>query len=170
MKKLIAVFTALLFTAGSATFASTEGTKKYNTEQSSYSESFTKIVIEDDIDVVLYENGTTNIQFDGNARNISRIEWVVKKGVLYLRSKNGSLKDKVLVTIDVNALENIVIEGDSKVRSLGILSSEELNVHLSTSSYVAIRSLGKINISNSEGTELVVKKHVGKISIPAKYI
>ena len=163
MKKLIALL--ILFSFGLTAFAGPEEFKGYRSEQFSYGLTFSKIVVEDNIDLVLYENSTTNIQFDGNQEDIANIEWKVKKGVLYLSSKNGQLKNKVIVTIDVAALSEITLQGQSSVRSLGNLNSPELNVFMKGGCFAAIRNTGAINVINTEDTEMNVLEKIGKVYV-----
>ncbi len=165
MKKLIALFAAIILTGSLSVFAEPTEIKGYFSKQSSYELTFTKIVIQDDIDLVIYENATSNIQFDGSTENIAKVEWKIKKGVLYINSKRGSLKNKVMVTIDVKKLSEISIEGNSSVRSLGVLNSNELNVYVKSQSYVALRSTGSINIINTSDSEMDVKEQIGKVTI-----
>jgi hypothetical protein len=163
MKKLIVLLT--VFSFGFSSFAGPGEFKGYRSEQFSYGLTFSKIVVEDNIDLVLYENATTNIQFDGSKEDIANIEWKVKKGVLYLSSKNGHLKNKVIVTIDVTALSEIILQGQSSVRSLGNLDSPELNVFMKGGCFAAIRNTGTINVFNTDGTEMNVIKRNGDVYV-----
>lgn len=165
MKKVFALLTAI--TIGLSSFAGTEPkeVKGYLSQQSSYDLSFNKIVVADDIDLVIYENATTNIQFDGSKENIAKVEWKIKKGTLYLSSKSGSLKGKVIVTIDVASLREITLSGISSVRSLGYLNSPELNVYIKGGCFAAIRNTGSINVVNTDETEMNVIERKGIVSV-----
>ncbi|MEO6670047.1 MAG: DUF2807 domain-containing protein [Ferruginibacter sp.] len=163
MKKLIVLIT--VFSLGLSAFASPKDFKGYRSEKFSYGLAFSKIVVEDNIDLVLYENATTNIQFDGNQKDIASIEWKVKKGVLYISSKNGPLKNKVIVTIDVAALSDITLEGQSSVRSLGNLNSPELNVFMKGGCFAAIRNTGAINVINTDDTDMNVIEMTGNVDV-----
>lgn len=165
MKKLTGLFTAVLIAASLTAFSTPIETKAYKTTVSNYDLSFTKIVVEDGIDLVVYENATSNMQFDGKKEDIAKVDWKVKNGVLYLKSKRGSLKNKVLVTLDVTDLQSITINGSSMVRSLGILSTPHLDVYMKGECFVAIRNLGDINVINTDDAEMDVRESSGNLSI-----
>ncbi len=139
--------------------------KSYRSQHFNYGLSFTKIVVEDDIDLVIYENASTNLQFDGKKEDIAKIEWKVKNGTLYLRSKGGSMKNKVIATIDVAALTEIALQGESSVRTLGELSSPKLNVYLKGGCFISIKNYGEVNIINTEDVEMNVTQRSGNVSI-----
>lgn len=165
MKNLKSLLTALMIAGSLTAFSSPIETKVYRSITANYDLSFTKIVVEDGIDLVVYENATSNMQFDGKKEDIAKVDWKVKNGVLYLRSKRGSLKNKVLVTLDVSDLKSISINGNSMVRSLGILSTPQLDVYMKGECFVAIRNLGDINVINTDETEMDVRESSGNLSI-----
>jgi hypothetical protein len=166
MKKLITLV-AFFSVTGLSAFAGTAPTevKSYKSQNFNYGLSFSKIVVEDDIDLVIYENASTNIQFDGKKEDIANVEWKVKNGTLYIKSRNGSLKNKVIVTIDVAGLSEISLEGHSSVRSLGNLNSPKLNVFMKSGCFVSIKNYGAIAIINTDDTEMNFIERSGDISV-----
>lgn len=105
-----------------------------------------KIIIEDDIDVTLHESDEKSIHLEGRKEDISAIRWRIKDGVLYLSSRSGSLKDKVLVTVDVSGLKQIEPNGASEVKSPAIFIRGPLDIYLNGSCYVNIKNAGKITL------------------------
>ncbi|MFT3908510.1 MAG: DUF2807 domain-containing protein [Ferruginibacter sp.] len=165
MKKLLTVLTVLTIGLSSFASAGPEESFRYTSQKFNYNLTFDKIVVSDDIDLVIYENATTNIQFDGSKENIANVTWKVKKGVLYISSKTGSLKGKVIVTIDVAKLAEITLEGRSSVRSLGNLDTPELNVYIKDGCFAAIRNTGSINIINIDESEMNVIQKKGNVTV-----
>ena len=165
MKKLTGLFTALMIATSLMAFSTPIETKIYKSIVSNYDLSFSKIVVEDGIDLVVYENATSNMQFDGKKEDIAKVDWKIKNGVLYLKSKRGSLKNKVLVTLDVTGLQSISINGSSMVRSIGILSAPHLDVYMKGDCFVAIRNLGDINLINTDDAEIDIRESSGNLSI-----
>ncbi|MBS1741878.1 MAG: DUF2807 domain-containing protein [Bacteroidetes bacterium] len=165
MKNLITLF--YLLTAGLASFAGNnpEELKIYRTQQFSYAINFNKIVVKDNIDLVIYENASTNIQFDGNKEDIDNVEWKIKNGVLIIGTKKGHIKNKVIVTIDVAKLTEITLEGQSVIRSLGNLDTPELTVYMKAGCVAAIRNTGTINIINTDETEMNVIQRTGNVTV-----
>lgn len=139
---------------------------KFNSmEDGKYSMSFSKIVIEDDIDVMLHESAEKNILVEGWQGDVANVEWKVKNGVLYVSSKTGSLKGRVLVTVDVSGLKKIDINGASEVKSLGNLNSGSLYISMNGFGLVSIVNAGKIELVNGEGISLDVKKKTANVHV-----
>ena len=130
MKKILLMSAAFILATGSLVLAQQPALKFYSAEDSRYSLQFSKIIIEDDIDVTLHESDEKSIHLEGRKEDIPDIKWKIKDGVLYLSSRSGSLKDKVLVTVDVSGLKQIEINGASEVKSLGNLHSGPLDIYL----------------------------------------
>ena len=63
-------------------------------QKTNYQLSFTRMVIENDIDILLVENPEKSIEFTGTDADIAKVEWKIKNGVLHIKSKKGSLKGK----------------------------------------------------------------------------
>lgn len=165
MKKLLTMSAAFILATGFQVMAQQPSSKFYSVEDSKYSLQFSKIIIEDDIDVTLHESDEKSIHLEGRKEDISAIRWRIKDGVLYLSSRSGSLKDKVLVTVDVSGLKQIEINGASEVKSLGNLHSGPLDIYLNGSCYVNIKNAGKITLLNGEGIGLDIKKRSANVLV-----
>lgn len=165
MKKLLVMATAILFTASISAFASGTNPKAGHSKQINYQIPFKKIVVSNDIDLVLHENVNKSLNVSGLAQDIENVDWKIKNNVLYLKSKKGSLKDKVKVTLSVTQLKEIVVKGESAVSSAGHLASPTLYIFIENDSYVSIRNFGQIYVNNTPDTELEIKKIVGEVII-----
>jgi len=162
MKKIISFLSAVLFIA-TLSAATNETGKPFNNFSAQYFTPFTKIIIEDDIDLALNENTARKIELNGSVADMNKVEWIIKKGVLYIRSKAGSLNHKVLVTLDVANLKTIEINGSSVVKSIGELHSTSLHVHVNGDCFVAIKNSGDIKVTASETADFEIRKRVGNI-------
>lgn len=163
MKKIFSIVTAVLLSISISVAASNDEGHSKATLSAQYFTPFSKVVIEDDIDLVLYENSSRKIDLDGPVADMNKVEWIIKKGVLYIRSKAGSLNHKVLVTLDVANLKSIEINGSSVVKSLGELHSPSLQVHVNGECFVAIKNSGEIKVTASEFADFEIRKRVGNI-------
>ena len=168
MKKLIILSVVALLATGSSVKAQQDLVKNYASCINSFKTPFDKIVVEDDIDLVLYEQTTPQVMIDGNDNNSSKVKWAIKGSTLHISSSNGSLKGKVLVTVAVNQLTDITVLGNSSVRSLGSLKSPSIQVNMSGDGMVSIQSEGRIYVHNTEGIELDVKKSIGLVKVYAR--
>ena len=163
MKKLFAMAAAILFTAGISAFASGTNPGTDPIKQTDYHVSFNRIVVEDDIDLVLEENTSKLLTVNGNEEDVAKLNWQIRKGVLYLKSNKGSLKNKVSVRVTVNQLEEILINDESSVRSTGHLASPKLSVFLSGDGFASIKNLGPIYLSKDSYTEVDIRRLVGDV-------
>ena len=162
MKKIFSILTAVLLITGFRAAANDEGRTR-DILSAQYFTPFNKIVIEDDIDLVLYENSSRKIELEGSENDRNKVQWVIRKGVLYIRSKAGSLNHKVLVTLDVANLKTIEINGSSIVKSLGELHSPSLRVHVNGECFVSLTNSGEIKVTASEFADYEIRKRVGNI-------
>lgn len=165
MKKVIVMAAAILFTAGISAFASGTNPIVTTVKEISYQVPFDKIVVEDDIDLVLQESTDKLLSISGDEADVQKLDWKIKKNVLYIKSSNGSLKNKVTVKISVNQLKEISIDGESALTSFGYLASPKLFVLVEGDSYVALKNAGTIYLKNGASTTFEVKKSVGKVVI-----
>ena len=163
MKKIFPMVTTIILTAGITASAAGTGHEKIASQKTSYQLSFAKLQVCDDIDIMLVETPEKSLEFNGTDADIAKVDWKIKDGVLYIKSKAGSLKGKVKLTVNVSHLKEIAIKGDSEVRSDGELSSASLKIYLDGSSFISVRNRGMINVVNEDGTELEVRRVVGDV-------
>ncbi len=156
MKKTLMILTTMLCIAGFNANAQKEPTKKSHSKQISYSGSFSKIVVEDDIDLVLTEATTGEISVSGRQKNTDKLDSRIENGVLYLSSKSGSLKNYVKVNVPVQDLRQVVINGNSLVKSKGNLQSTSLRIYVNGEAMVDVKNLGRLTVINSKDFELDV--------------
>lgn len=164
MKKTILMAAAILLTASAQVFAGDNNNEKPSSLKTSYQLPFTKLQVKNDIDIRLVENTEKSIAFSGSDAAISKVEWKIKNGVLYISAKKGaSLKNKVTITVNVSQLQSLEIRGNSEVKSEGKLSSAMLKVYIDGSCTVDLQNKGSITIYNETDNDLEVKKVAGDV-------
>ena len=163
MKNLIAISTAFILATGFTTEQKTSLTD-YN-EKKIYAVSFTKIVVENNIDLTLVESDERSIELSGNEEDIAKVDWKIKDGVLYLKARRGLPEHKLLVTLSVKGLKEIEIGGASTVRSLGSIESAALYIYMNGMGDVNITNMGKIFLVGGDGINLDVKKKTANVSV-----
>ncbi|MBL0357612.1 MAG: DUF2807 domain-containing protein [Chitinophagaceae bacterium] len=165
MKKIISMAAAIILTSGITAFAADNKSDKQVTQKTTYQLSFSALQVENDIDIMLVEDSEKSIEFSGTDADIAKVDWKIKDGVLFIKSKSKSrsLKGKVKISVNVNCLKEIIIKGDSEVRSDGELNSASLKIYLNGTCFVSIRNKGNINVVNEDGTELEVRRAVGNV-------
>ncbi len=139
MKKLAIITAAFMLTACLSAFATEKNANSVVTEKGFYQLSFNKIIVTNDIDISLSESTDRTIEISGDNKYTQQVEWKIKGGVLFIRSKAGSLKGKVQVSISVNQLSDLSVNGDSDVTSEGALNSEKLKVFVDGEGRIPIK-------------------------------
>lgn len=117
-------------------------------------QSFRSIIINNDIDVVLSESAFTEIYVAGSKKDVQNVNYFVRKGILHIQSKSGSLKGKVTVHVPVSQLQLVEINGKSTVTSNGTLSSSLLKVIVNGEARFDIKSFGRILVEADEDIDV----------------
>ena len=168
MKKTIILSAVILLAAIQTVKAQQESTKYLMQNSIKTVSSFSKVVIGDDIDVILTESPDQRVIIEGHPKNTGHVKWTIKNNTLYLRSKYGSLKGKVVAVIGVHELRDLEVKGNSYVKSLGTLNSPMIKVQLYGDGMVALQNNGRIHVASNDGTDIEVRKQTGRISIESK--
>ncbi len=163
MKKQI-VATLVLFLSVLATAHA--GVKKENNSSTSKTitlntgHSFSKLVVEGNVDVVLYENDAeSEIRTFGNRKDLAATRIVEKDGVLTI-SNSRSSGEKVFVYVPVKNLRTIEAKGDSKVSSAAVLPLQQLTLVVKGTCQFNIRATGNIDVVQDGDVDMLVEKNV----------
>jgi hypothetical protein len=165
MKKITIITTAFLLIGAVSAFAAKKKSRPFVVEKEFYQLSFSKIVVENDIELRLAESTEKVIETWGDSRYTKEVEWKIKNGVLYIRSKAGSLKNKARVNVNVNQLSSLLVTGNSDVKSEGALNSANLNIFVDGEGKIAIKNTGAINIERADAIGLDILRVSGNVSV-----
>jgi hypothetical protein len=115
--------------------------------------SFDKVVIDANVDVVLVQNDTLRRAFiEGDDQLVPQVAVTVKNGTLNVHtSSRDSYKGKVQVTIAVQKLSSLEINGDAGVTSMNHIVSPKLTVAVNSDCNVHLKTTGKIVFDTAEG-------------------
>ncbi len=144
---MISVFTSAFAEKDSNTFA--PASKKISVKK-----EVTKIVVEGNVDVVLFENEGAAIYMFGNTSTTSVSE---NDGVLTVRNSKTT-GEKTLVYVPVKNVQEIEAKGNAKVSSAVPLNTKELTVYVNGDCHIDLKATGKINLVEGELTEMIVEK------------
>jgi hypothetical protein len=103
---------------------------KDNTVKVSVKESFHRIVVRDNVDVVLVEMSSPDVSIKGKARQCEDVKLEVKEGVLTIGSRRPSVMKQAVVYVPVQQIESITVKGYSDVKSAGTLHSVKLHIQI----------------------------------------
>ena len=165
MKKITIITAAFILIGGLSAFAGKKRPISTIVQKEFYQLSFSKIVVENDIDLLLSESTDKEIEIWGDSRFTREVEWKIKNGVLYISSKAGSLKNKASVSISVNQLSSLSVTGNSDVKSEGALNSADLKIFVDGEGKIAIKNTGAINIERADFIDLEVLRVSGNVRV-----
>ncbi len=156
MKQIFTLAVALL------SFAATTKAAPAKEQTASFSISIpavvTSISVSNGINVILVEDATGEITVTGEQKFVARVEYKVVNGTLIIKSKKGSLKNKVTVTVPVNNLRTLIVNDNSTVTNKGWLESNLLTVIMKGMGNVKLCNRGEIAFESDEDIDLMVQK------------
>jgi len=122
--------------------------------------AFNKLIIRSDITIMLIEDAAEDsVRIEGTHEFIDKIMILQADKELVVRTKSfKDVKDKGIVYIPVNSLENIEINSDAKVVSYNTLQSPVLNILINGDCTVDIALKGKLNIRESEDYDFTYRR------------
>jgi hypothetical protein len=137
------IFTLLGILLASLLSSCTTGIKK---GQSEYIEKnypvneFTRVKFEGAYDVKLIQGEKTSLVMTTTEQLHDKVKIRVDNDVLYVKSKINNLgTDEIKLTITVNKLEDIKIEGGVFLTSVGFLEVKDLNLTVEGSAYINLK-------------------------------
>ncbi|MBN8665197.1 MAG: DUF2807 domain-containing protein [Chitinophagales bacterium] len=167
MKRIMVGVAAVLFSG--AVIASPLGdSKKENAsvaKEVKIGSDYYKIVVDDDIDLALVESSAKDMSILAKGNTHQDVNWKIKEGVLYLSSNAHSLKDKVKITLAVNKLRQLVVNGASAVHSIGYLQSPGISVTINGDCKVTIQNRGAIELKRTPDTDMEVTNAIGAVYV-----
>lgn len=167
MKKLF-ILTVSLVALTASTFAGTDN--KIISTVLAKGVVYEMIVVNNDIDVVLTESTVNEIMVTGEEESVKLVKHHVKKGILTIGSKTGSLKGKATVYISVSGLKKLEVNGKSKIISQGSLNSKCLKVIVNGEAKFDLKNNGQIIFESDEDIDLNFERWIGEQPQPAAII
>lgn len=115
--------------------------------------SFTRIRVEADINVVLYEDTSNVATVEArDQKMVDEISLTVRNGELVISSSQiKNYKKKAIVTIPVKGLKRIDLNADAMVMSINILQSAKLDISVNSECWMNLKLTGNINILPGDG-------------------
>jgi len=129
MKKRMFSLFALLFSVISICVASPAGFKP-PVITISFGQSFTGLVVDDNITVVLTNETGTEITVSGDQLQVKKLRAAVKKGFLYIWQPGGDKGEKLTVYVPARLLRHIIVNGESQISTATTLDNTRLEVML----------------------------------------
>jgi Putative auto-transporter adhesin, head GIN domain len=156
MKKQILVTLVLMLSVFTSAFAENKFTGLTPVSKKiSVKDQIQKIVVEGNVDVVLFEDNNAAIYLFGNTSTTSVSQ---KNNVLTVKNTQTS-GEKTLVYIPVTNIREIEVNDNAKVSSAGPLISGELTVYVNGDCHIDLKATGKINLVEGEDVEMIVEKN-----------
>lgn len=118
-----------------------------------FSETFTTVSINDDLNVVLIEGALPEITVEGTAKHA--IEAKVTDGHLYLGSRGQSAAPKGKVYVPVGLLTKVFVHGNGVLQSASVLNHNRLKVFLAGEAKINLRSTGSVTVETLNDIQFV---------------
>jgi hypothetical protein len=118
-------------------------------------EEIRNISVADGVDVILLQGREEHQTVKLPDESLGLVKITLSRGNLHLAKKNKFSNERVLVYVEVYALQSITLKGNSFVTSKGILDLDNLQVNLDGEARLAIRSKGKLKINAPNDYQLV---------------
>lgn len=170
MKRIMVAVVAVLISG--AVIASPRGDSKKDkssvVKDVTIGADYYKIVVDDDIDLALVESGKKDMRILAKGNSHDDVNWQIKDGVLYLSSNGSSLKDKVKITLTVNKLRQLIVNGASNIHSVGYLQSPGISVTINGDCIVALQNKGAIELKRTPDADMEVTKATGTVYVRNK--
>jgi len=152
MKKSMFSLFALLFSMISTCFATPAGIKP-PVITISFGQSFTGLVVDDNITVVLTNETGSEITVSGDQLQVKKLRAAVKKGTLYVWQPGDDKGEKLTVYVPARMLRNIIVNGESQISTATTLDNTRLEVIVNGACKLALRSRGTIDVTGSSDYE-----------------
>ena len=154
MKKFLLIFIALVSLIQISAFSQDKVNAKK--EPVIYSEEeIRNISVSDGVDVILIQGREDRQTVKVPDESLGKVKVNFSRGNLQVARKNKFSKERVLVYVEVYALQSVTLKGNSFITSKGILDVDGLQVNLDGEARLAIRSKGKIKINAPSDYQLV---------------
>lgn len=147
MKKIIMLALGFISLATIATAAPAE--KKFNVQ------NISRLIVSDDINVILKDGPEGEITISGDKRLVSRVTYYSVNGVLIIKSKKGSLRNKVTVTVPVHNLQFLEVNDNCCVFTKGSIQSTMLNVKMKGEGRIDLKTIGQMVVEADRDIDLI---------------
>jgi|GEM_PF-4006077 len=118
-------------------------------------EEIRNISVSDGVDVILVQGREDRQTVKLPDESLGKVKVNFSRGNLQLAKKNKFSKERVLVYVEVSALQSVTLKGNSFITSKGVLDIDGLQVNLDGEARLAIRSRGKIKINAPSDYQMV---------------
>jgi hypothetical protein len=145
-KQLVLIVMIAVLSYFNAAAAPVKPTKD-NTVQVVVTASFNRIVVCNNVNVVLVEETSQHFSIKGKSKWCEAVKLEVKAGVLTVSSSRTASMKQATVYIPVQQLEGITVKGYSDVESQGTLHCGKLNIHIEGECRVSVLNNGPVTVS-----------------------
>lgn len=115
-------------------------------------EGFARIIIEGEADLLLIEGESMSATIEDEAIDLNSTRITTQNGVLKIQVTRNRNK-RPLIKLHVNRLQVLEVNGDSNIRTLSTLKSENLRVLINSACKIALRVMGNVAVTASEGID-----------------
>lgn len=116
-------------------------------------QAFTRLQVADNVSILLTNQPAAAVSARGTDAALQRVRVAVKKGCLYVWMAGSTDGKNVTVEVPAGLLEQVLVDGDSLIRSASVLDNPSLEVTVNGACRLDLRSSGKIDVQGTPDYE-----------------
>jgi Putative auto-transporter adhesin, head GIN domain len=163
MKKSLFMTFVLMMSVMYSSFSA--GFEKKPLPDGSKDPAITSLVVNADVNIVLFNDGDNRVRMTGDAVFMEQISCRQTGGRLVVNAtKNKNWKNKGVIYIPANSLTSIQVNTDAYVKSSGALAIPKLDIEVNGSCKIAVLTWGEVNLIKNDSYD--IEYDMRKISLP----
>lgn len=120
---------------------------------------FNAVVVNNNVNVVLLNNSASQVVVKGNPDAVGNIDYYVRRGILYVDTKDDSKAKNVTVYISANQLKSIEVTGSSLVQSQDTINNRLLKMIMNGEGKFVVKNRGRVLVTSDNDIDLFYKKN-----------
>ena len=157
-KQIVLMLTLLILISGAAVAQKKKAGSKLVTREVTIAAPFSKLVVEGNVDVLLFEDAATVADVQGKQKTVESVKFTQKDGVFTITASPVNGKNPV-VYLPVHHLAVIEAWKDATVTGTTVLQSTDLTLSLNDNCKISVTTIGKIKLLEGPETTMVVLKN-----------
>lgn len=127
---------------------------KYERRQINIPENFRQVEVYGDVKLILTNTPANNLVLDGKNKNTACVKTICRNGKLIIDAGKYHHFSRLTVYLGVGDIRSIVINGDTKVLSEGMVKTKDLEILLGGNASVSVNYAGTLKITPAEGIDM----------------
>ncbi|MBP6285974.1 MAG: DUF2807 domain-containing protein [Ferruginibacter sp.] len=128
--------------------------RKYERRKINIPENCRQVEVHGDVKLILTNALTNNLVLDGKIKNTASVRTICRDGKLIIDAGRYHRFSRLTVYLGVGDIRSIVLNGDTKVFSEGMVRTNDLEILLGGNASVSVNYAGTLKITPAEGIDM----------------